>query len=60
LCARCEYTPDRGIAGSPSHTYPPAMLHWRIKLTTLALTAVVLASAVGSFSKPFDAFGFFW
>jgi hypothetical protein len=36
------------------------MLHWRIKLTTLALTAVVLASAVGSLSKPFDAFGFFW
>jgi hypothetical protein len=32
------------------------MLHWRIKLTTLALAAVVLASAFGSFSP----FGFFW
>jgi hypothetical protein len=33
------------------------MLHWRIKLTTLALTAVVLASALG---KSDFSFGFFW
>jgi hypothetical protein len=32
------------------------MLHWRIKLTTLALMAVVLASAIGKS----DPFGFFW
>jgi hypothetical protein len=36
------------------------MLHWRIKLTTLALTATVLASAAGAWSNPFGAFGFFW
>jgi hypothetical protein len=35
------------------------MLHWRIKLTTLALSAVVLASAVGSFGW-FSPVGFFW
>jgi hypothetical protein len=35
------------------------MLHWRIKLTTLALTATVLASTVGSFGK-FSQDGFFW
>ncbi len=32
------------------------MLHWSYKLTTLALAAVVLASAVGKV----DPFGFFW
>jgi len=33
------------------------MLHWRIKLTTLALVAVVLASAIGRLDL---SFGFFW
>jgi hypothetical protein len=38
------------------------MLHWRIKLTTLVLTATVLASSVGSFKFAPDGFfwGFFW
>jgi hypothetical protein len=35
------------------------MSHWRIKLTTLVLAAVVLASAVGSFGW-FSPVGFFW
>jgi hypothetical protein len=36
------------------------MLHWRIKLTTLAFTAVVLASAVGSSLGKYVSDGFFW
>jgi hypothetical protein len=38
------------------------MLHWRIKLTTLAITAAVLASSVGSLKFSTDGFfwGFFW
>jgi len=38
------------------------MLHWRIKLTTLAITAAVLASAVGTTKVSPDGFfwGFFW
>jgi hypothetical protein len=32
------------------------MLHWYYKLTVVALVALVVSSAVGSFSP----FGFFW